>query len=70
MNALSIAVAVLALSMALLLTGSIRAVVGVLLLALLVTAAILAVVVALIDEGELGDRLRRFIPGLPAPPRS
>jgi UDP-glucuronate 4-epimerase len=34
-----------------------------------VTAAILAVVIGLIDEGELGDRVRRYIPGMPAPPR-
>jgi hypothetical protein len=56
-------------STALLLTGSPWAAVAVLVLVALVTASILAVVIALIDEGELGDRLRRYIPGLPAPPR-
>jgi hypothetical protein len=55
--------------MALLLSGSIWAVIAVLVVVALVTASILAVVIALIDEGELGDRLRRYIPGLPAPPR-
>ena len=62
------ALGVVVLSMALLLTGSMWAVFAVLLLIGLVTASILAVVIALIDEGELGHRLRRSIPGLP--PRS
>jgi hypothetical protein len=65
-----LALAIVVFAMALLLTGSVWALVGVLLLVGLVTAAILAVVVALIDEGEVGDRLRRYIPGLPAPPRA
>lgn len=58
------ALAIVVFAMALLLTGSMWAVVGVLALIGLVTAAILAVVIALIDEGELGDRLRRHIPGI------
>jgi hypothetical protein len=56
-------------AMALLLLGSMIAVFGVLALAVLVTLAILAVVVALLDEeGGLGRRLRRAIPGLSDPP--
>jgi hypothetical protein len=52
-------------AMALLLTGSMWAVFAVLALVVVVTATILAVVVALVDEdGELGRRLRRAIPGL------
>jgi Mg/Co/Ni transporter MgtE len=64
-----LALAIVVFSMALLLTGSAWAVVAMLVLVGLVTASILAVVIALIDEGELGDRLRSHIPGLPAPPR-
>jgi hypothetical protein len=63
-----VALGIVVFSMALLLTGSTWALVAVLVLVALVTAAILAVVIALLDEGELGDRLRRYIPGLPAPP--
>ena len=52
-------------AMALLLTGSMWAVFGVLALVLVVTVAMLAVVIALVDEeGELGRRLRRAVPGL------
>ena len=52
-------------AMALLLLDSMLAVFGVLVLAVLATLVILAVVVALLDEeGELGRRLRRAIPGL------
>ena len=52
-------------AMALLLTGSMWAVWGVLVLVVAVTLAILAVVVALLDEdGKTGRRLRRAIPGL------
>jgi hypothetical protein len=52
-------------AMAFLLMGSMWAVFGLLALVVLVTVAILAVVVALLDEdGELGRRLRRVIPGL------
>jgi hypothetical protein len=52
-------------AMALLLIGSMWAVFAVLALVVIVTAAILAVVVALLDEdGDLGRRLRRAIPGL------
>lgn len=52
-------------AMALLLLDSMLAVFGVLVLVVLVTLVILAVVVALLDEeGELGRRLRRAIPGL------
>jgi VIT1/CCC1 family predicted Fe2+/Mn2+ transporter len=65
-----LALAIVVFSMALLLSGSIWAVIAVLVVVALVTASILAVVIALIDEGELGDRLRRYIPGLPAPPRA
>jgi hypothetical protein len=64
-----LALGIVVFGMALLLTGSIWAVVAVVVLVALVTASVLAVVVALIDEGELGERLRRCIPGLPAPPR-
>jgi Mg/Co/Ni transporter MgtE len=66
---LVLALAIVVFSMALLLTGSAWALVAVVALVVLVTASILAVVIALVDEGELGDRLRRYIPGLPAPPR-
>jgi hypothetical protein len=49
----------------LLLIGSMWAVFAVLALVVIVTAAILAVVVALLDEdGDVGRRLRRAIPGL------
>ena len=52
-------------AMGLLLLESMLAVFGVLVLAVLATLVILAVVVALLDEeGELGRRLRRAIPGL------
>jgi hypothetical protein len=52
-------------AMALLLTGSMWAVFGLLALAMVVTAAMLAVVIALVDEeGEPGRRLRRAVPGL------
>ena len=52
-------------AMALLLLDSMLAVFGVLVLAVLATLVILAVVFALLDEeGELGRRLRRAIPGL------
>lgn len=55
-------------AMALLLIGSMWAVFGVLALALVVTVAVLAVVMALLDEdGELGRRLRRVVPGLDKP---
>jgi hypothetical protein len=64
-----LALAIVVFSMALLLTGSAWAVVAMVVLVALVTASILAVVIALIDEGDLGDRLRRYIPGLPAHPR-
>ena len=66
---LVLALGIVVFSMALLLAGSIWALVAVVVLVALVTASLLAVVIALIDEGELGDRLRRYIPGLPAPPR-
>jgi len=52
-------------AMALLLLDSMLAVFAVLLLAIFATVLILAVVIALLDEdGELGRRLRRAIPGL------
>ena len=51
-------------AMALLLLGSMWAVFGVLALALAVTVVLLLTVIALLDEGERGRRLRRFIPGL------
>lgn len=54
-------------AMALLLSGSMWAVFAVLALALVVTVGVLAVVVALVDEeGDMGRRLRRFIPGVDA----
>jgi hypothetical protein len=58
------ALAIVVFAMALLLTGTMWAVVGVLALVAVVTASILAVVIALIDESERGERLRRHIPGL------
>jgi hypothetical protein len=61
------ALATVVFAMGLLLTGSMWAVVGVLALIGLVTALVLVVVIALIDEGERGEWLRRHIPGL-APP--
>ena len=66
---LVLALGLVVLSMGLLLSGSMWAVVGVLLLIGVVTATVLAVVFALIDEGELGSRLRRDIPGLASPSR-
>lgn len=62
------ALLIVVLAMAVLLTGSIWAVVAVLALIAVVTASILTVVVALVDEGELGERLRRRIPGLSSTP--
>jgi len=59
-----LALFIVVLAMAVLFTNSMWAVVGVLLLIGVVTTSILTVVVALIDEGELGERLRRRIPGL------
>jgi hypothetical protein len=51
--------------MTLLLIGSMWAVFGVFALVLIVTMSILAVVIALLDEdGQIGRRLRRAIPGL------
>ncbi len=66
---ITLALALVVFAMALLLTGSMWAVVGVLILIGVVTASILTVVVALIDESERGTWLRRHIPGL-APPLS
>lgn len=63
-----IALGIVVFSMALLLTGSMWAVVAVLALIGLAVAAVLVVVIALIDEGDLGERLRRSIPGLPPRP--
>ena len=59
-----LALFIVVLAMAVLFTNSMWAVVGVLVLVGVVTTSILTVVVALIDEGELGERLRRRIPGL------
>ena len=59
-----LALFIVVLAMAFLLTGSVWALVGVLMLVGAVTASILAVVIALVDEGELGERLRSRIPGL------
>lgn len=58
------ALAIVVFSMALLLTGSMWAVFGVLGLIGAVMAAVLTVVVALIDEGARGEWLRARIPGL------
>ena len=63
-----IALGIVVLSMTLLLTGSMWAVAAVLVLIALAVASVLLVVIALIDEGDLGDRLRRSIPGLPPRP--
>ena len=60
-----IALGLVVAAMALLLLDSMLAVFGVLVLAVLVTLVILAVVVALLEEdGDMGRRLRRLIPGL------
>ena len=59
------ALGVVLLVMTLLLIGSMWAVFGVFALILIVTVSILAVVIALLDEdGQIGRRLRRAIPGL------
>jgi uncharacterized membrane protein len=63
-----IALFIVVLAMAFLFTGSMWAVAGVLALVAVVTTSILAVVIALVDEGELGERLRSRIPGLSPPP--
>ena len=62
-----LALFIVVLAMAVLLTGSMWALIGVLALVGVVTASILIVVIALVDEGELGERLRRRIPGLGGP---
>jgi hypothetical protein len=62
-----LALFIIVLAMAFLLTGSMWAVVGVLALIAVVTTSILAVVIALVDEGEFGERLRSRIPGLSPP---
>ncbi len=60
-----IALGLVVTAMALLLLDSMLALFGVLVLAVLATLVILAVVVALLDEeGDMGRRLRRLIPGL------
>ena len=60
-----IALGLVVAAMALLLVDSMLAVFGVLALAVFVTLVILAVVLALLDEdGDIGPRLRRRIPGL------
>ena len=64
------ALGVVVFAMALLLTGSMWAVVGVLVLVAVVTASVLTVVFALLAEDESGERLRRRIPGLSARSRS
>ena len=62
---LATALGVVVFAMALLLIGSMWAVFGVFVLILIVTMSILAVVIALLDEdGPIGRRLRRAIPGL------
>ena len=62
---LVLALGLVVFAMAFLLIGSMWAVVGVLALVAVVTGVILAVVLALLDEdGSLGRRLRRVIPGL------
>jgi TRAP-type C4-dicarboxylate transport system permease small subunit len=63
----AVALGIVVFSMAMLLTGSPWAVA--LAPALLVTAVILAAVIGLIDEGELGHRVRRHLPGMAAPRR-
>jgi hypothetical protein len=61
---------IVVLAMTLLFTGSMWAVFGVLALTGLVTVSIVTVVIAIIDEGELGEWLRRRIPGLSPHSRS
>jgi hypothetical protein len=61
---------IVVLAMILLFTGSMWAVAAVLALIGVVTTAILTVVIALIDEGELGEWLRRRIPGISSDSRS
>ena len=58
------ALLIVVLAMGLLFIDSMWAVIGVLALIGVVTASIVTVVIALIDEGELGERLRARIPGL------
>ena len=61
----ALGIVVVAMTLTLLLIGSMWAVFGVFALVLIVTVSIIAVVVALLDEdGEIGRRLRRAIPGL------
>jgi hypothetical protein len=55
---------IVVLAMTLLFTGSMWAVAAVLALIGVVMASIITVVIALVDEGELGEWLRRRIPGL------
>jgi hypothetical protein len=61
---LTLAMGLIVVAMAALLTGSIWAVVGVLVLIGVATAAIVFVVVAVTGEGEEGRRLRAKVPGL------
>ena len=62
---LVLALGIVVFAMSFLLVDSMWAVFGVLALVVAVTVAILAVVIALLDEdGSLGRRLRRLIPGL------
>jgi len=61
---LSVAMALVVLAMAALLTGSMWAVVGVLVLTGICVAAIVVVVIAVTAEGEQGRRLRAIVPGL------
>lgn len=59
-----IALGLVVFSMALLLTGSMWAVAGVLVLIGVVTATILTVVFAVMEDDEAGSRMRERIPGL------
>jgi hypothetical protein len=64
---LVLALALICVAMAALLTGSMWAVAGVLVLIGLAAALIVYVVLAISAEGDQGRRMRRFVPGLGEP---
>jgi hypothetical protein len=67
---MGLALGIVVIGMALLLTGSMWAVAGVLAMVVAITAWILAVVIALVDDGRLGRWLRLRVPGLTPGPHS
>lgn len=64
---LVLALALVCVAMAALLTGSMWAVAGVLLLIGLVAAVVVYIVLAISAEGDEGRRMRRLVPGLGEP---